>query len=151
MSNQAQKEKPGFIKTANDEITYRIIGLAMEVHNELGPGHREEAYHNALVAKLKQTDLAFLDEPEILVELEDGRTVQKYVPDLIVAEKVLTELKTHSWSMTRDDMAQVFDYFAGTHCEVALFLNFGRPRLEYRRLLPPQIITDSHLRKPHGK
>ena len=52
-SNQAQKEKPGFIKTANDEITYRIIGLAMEIHNELGPGHREEAYHNALITSNK--------------------------------------------------------------------------------------------------
>lgn len=150
-SSHKKKETPRLIKTAHDEITYRLIGLAMEVHNELGPGHREEAYHNALVAKLEETDLTFLDEPEILIELEDGRIVQKYVPDLIVAEKVLTELKAQTWSMTRDDMAQVFDYFAGTECEVALFLNFGRPRLEYRRLLPPQIITYSHLRKSRRK
>jgi hypothetical protein len=73
------------------------------------------------------------------------------VPDLIVAGQVLTELKAQSWPMTRDDMAQVFDYFAGTECAVALFLNFGRPRLEYRPLLPPQKITDSHLRKSRRK
>jgi GxxExxY protein len=123
----------------------------MEVHNELGPGQREAAYHNALIAKLKETDLVFLNEPEILVELDDGKVVQKYVPDVIVAEKILTELKAQSWPMTRDDMAKVFDYFAATECEVALFLNFGRPRLEYRRLLPPQMITDSHVRKSRHK
>ena len=75
-----EKAKPGFIKTTTDEITYRLIGLAMEVHNELGPGHREEAYHNVLVAKLKETDLIFLDEPEIWIELEDGGTFRNMCP-----------------------------------------------------------------------
>lgn len=49
--SQTERKKPGFITTAQDEITYRLIGLAMEVHNDLGLGHREEAYHNALAAK----------------------------------------------------------------------------------------------------
>ncbi len=46
------------------QLTYRIIGLAMEVHNELGPGHREADYHDALAIKLRNAGLDFLDEPE---------------------------------------------------------------------------------------
>jgi len=143
-------KKSGLVKTKNDQITYQLIGLAMEVHNELGPGHRENAYHDALVVKISQTDLEFLDEPEILVELDDGAQVQKYVPDFIVENVILTELKAQTWPMTRDDMAQVFDYFAGTECQEALFFNFGRPRLEYHRLFPPKQITLSRSRKPKG-
>jgi len=143
-------KKSGLVKTKNDQITYQLIGLAMEVHNELGPGHREGAYHDAMVVKIGQTDFEFLDEPEIAVELDDGAQVQKYVPDFIVENVILTELKAQTWPMTRDDMAQVFDYFAGTDCQEAVVFNFGRPRLEYHRLFPPKQITLSRLRKPKG-
>jgi len=54
------------------KLTYRIIGLAMDVHNELGPGHREYVYHNAMVAKLKETELSFENEPYCPVTLDDG-------------------------------------------------------------------------------
>src|SRR5512136_1222478 len=68
-------EKPGLVHTAYDPITYRLNGLAMDVHNELGPGHRESVYHDALAAKLAQNNLTYLDEPELLIELEDGTPV----------------------------------------------------------------------------
>ncbi len=142
------EKRPGLIKTPNDPITYHVNGLAMGVHNELGPGHRENVYHDALAAKLAQTDLTFLDEPEILIELEDGTPVHKYVPDFIVQDNIVVELKAQTWPMSNDDMAQVFDYFAGTDCEEALFYNFGRPRLDYHRLLRPAHLTLSLQRKP---
>jgi GxxExxY protein len=47
------------------KLTYAIIGLAMQVHNELGPGHREAVYHDAMAAKLQQAGLNFEDEPYI--------------------------------------------------------------------------------------
>jgi len=47
-------KKSSFVKTDLDRITYQIIGIAMDIHNQLGSGHREEAYHNALVAKFSQ-------------------------------------------------------------------------------------------------
>ncbi|HZY42472.1 MAG TPA: pyridoxal-phosphate dependent enzyme [Anaerolineae bacterium] len=142
------RTQPGLVHTANDPITYRLIGLAMEVHNELGPGHREAAYHNALVAKLKTTDLNFLDEPSIWVELDDETPVQKYVPDLIVQDSVIVELKAHRWSISRDEEAQIYDYFAGTDCTEALYFNFGKPRLEKRRLFRPAHIKPRQWQRP---
>lgn len=115
-------KKPGQARTELDRFTYKLIGLAMEVHNELGSGHREHAYHEALLIKFRQTDFVVLDEPEIWVELADGSAVQKYVPDFIINDAVIVEIKAQHWPMTRDDMAQVFDYFAGDGLQAGIIL-----------------------------
>jgi GxxExxY protein len=121
------------------QLTYKIIGLAMEVHNELGPGHREYVYHNAMVAKLKQADLNFEDEPDCPVILDDNTIVGGNRPDLVVEHTVIVELKARSHLMTKDEQAQVIGYFAAlSECPVALLINFGRPRLEQHRMLPPK-------------
>ncbi len=53
--------------TPHQELTYKIIGLAMEVHNELGPGHREADYQGALAIKFKEAELNFEDEPDLVI------------------------------------------------------------------------------------
>ncbi|HET7090387.1 MAG TPA: GxxExxY protein [Anaerolineae bacterium] len=122
--------------------TYKLIGLAMEVHNELGPGHREADYHDALLIKLKGAQLDFEDEPEVLITLDAGEMVKTRKPDFVVAQSVIIEVKGRSHLMTKDDQAQVIGYFAALpECKVALFFNFGRPRLEYHRLFPPKKVA----------
>ncbi len=123
------------------KLTYKTIGLAMEVHNEVGPGHREVVYHNALAAKLRIAGFDCEDEPTIHITLEDGTIVGGNRPDLVVEDSVIVELKARFHQLTRDAMAQIIGYFAALpQCPVALFINFGRPRLEYRRLLPPTSV-----------
>ncbi len=75
-------------------ITYRIIGAAMAIHNEHGPGHREEFYHQAMKQKLIEPpfEVAFEYEPDLAVEDETGRVVFVYRPDLRVEGCMLTEL-----------------------------------------------------------
>ena len=75
------------------DLTYKIIGLAMQVHNELGPGHREAVYHDAMAVKLEQTGLNFEDEPYIPVTLDDGTVVGGNSPDHLVEEMVITDGK----------------------------------------------------------
>ena len=60
------------------------------------------------VEKIKQTELEFLDEPEVFVELEDGAQVQKYVPDIIVNDAIIIELKAQTWPMTNDVIRRKF-------------------------------------------
>jgi GxxExxY protein len=124
------------------KYTYKTIGLAMEVHNELGPGHRESVYHNAMAAKCGKAELNFEDEPFIPITLDDGTVVGGNSPDLVIEQSVIVELKARSHLMTNDDVARIIGYFAALpQCPVALYINFGRPRLEYRRLLPPKKVT----------
>jgi len=123
------------------KLTYKIIGLAMQVHNELGPGHRERVYHDAMAVKLKEAGLNFEDEPYIPVTLDDGTVVGGNSPDHLVERTVITEYKAHFYLITKDDQARIIGYFAALpECPVALFINFGRPRLEYHRLLPPATV-----------
>jgi GxxExxY protein len=133
------------------KLTFTIIDLAMQVHNELGPGHREAVYHDAMAAKLKQVGLNFEDEPYIPITLEDGTVVGGDSPDHVVEQIVIVEYKARSHLMTDDDLAQVIGYFAVLpHCPVALFINFGRPRLEYRRIMPPKKV-EAFRRQKWGK
>ncbi|MGQ9490282.1 MAG: GxxExxY protein [Anaerolineae bacterium] len=63
-------------------------------------------------------------------------------------ETVIVELKAHLFTITRDEQAQVIEYFATfEHCPVALYFNFGRPWLEWHRLFPPMTVQTSNVRK----
>lgn len=119
-------------------------------HNDLGPGHREEVYQIALATKLLEAGLSFQEQVPIEILNENDVVVGLYNPDYIVEEKVITEIKAHSHPLTNDDLAQVIDHFAGTECSVALLINFGRPRLEFKRLFPPKKIAE-HRRKKWGR
>ena len=122
-------------------LTYEIIGLAMALHNELGPGHRESVYHNGMAIKLQSAGRSFESEPYVPVTLADGTVVKGQCPDLVVARLVIVELKAHVYTMTPDEQAQVIGYFAALpECPVALYLNFGRRRLEIHRLFPPTTV-----------
>jgi GxxExxY protein len=146
-----------FIKTTDDEVTYKINGACMEVHNDLGPGHREHVYHDALRKKFDKLNLSYEDEPELIVEDLDGNLLIIYKPDFRVEDKVWVELKTFSHLLTNDELAQIVDYFAADNlanghsaCKVGLLVNFGRPRLEFKRVMPPLKLSE-HLRKRLGK
>lgn len=123
------------------ELTYQIIGLAMALHNEVGPGHREIVYHNGMIIKLQRAGRSFESEPYIPVTLADGTVIRGQCPDLFVERTVIVEPKAHVDTMSKDEEAQVIGYFAALpESPVALYLNFGRPRLEIHRLFPPKTV-----------
>jgi GxxExxY protein len=127
------------------DLTYRIIGACMAVHNDLGPGHREEVYQRALELKLEEMHINFEPQVELGVANEHGETLIIYKPDFRVEGCVWLEIKALSHLLTADEEAQVIDYFAADierTCEVALLVNFGRPRLEYKRIFPPKKLTE---------
>jgi GxxExxY protein len=82
--------------------------------------------------------------------MDDDVVVGVYCPDFVIEDVIIVEIKAHSHSLTNDDVAQVIDYFAGIDSEVALLINFGRWRLEWKRLFPPKKIRE-HRRKKWGK
>jgi GxxExxY protein len=120
----------------HSDLTYRIIGCAMEVHNELGPGLRENTYHKALSARMAEHGLVFDDEKGVEVALGDTRAGLLRV-DHIVEDAVVVEEKALSHPLTSDELAQVITYLAATGLPVGRLINFGRRRLEYKRVLRP--------------
>jgi GxxExxY protein len=119
------------------DITYKIIGAAMEVHNKLGPGHKEIVYQKALSAKMLEAGLSFEEEKPIEIFIDDISVGLLYL-DHLVEEVVVVEEKAFSHLLTNEEIAQVITYLAATSLPVGLLLNFGRKRLEFKRIFPPK-------------
>lgn len=128
------------IDETGNQLTYQIIGAAMAVHNQLGAGFREEVYEKALEVELNQRDIAVRRQYPVTVE-HDGETVGLFYLDLWVGNQVVVEVKALSHLLTNDEIAQVLNYLKAMQATVGLLFNFGRRRLEYRRLFPPKSFS----------
>jgi GxxExxY protein len=117
-----------------DQRTYAIIGAAMEVHRELGPGFLEAVYQAAMEMELTLRDIPFRSQPQVTVQYK-GRDLDKvYQPDLICFGEIIVELKALS-SLSGTEEAQMINYLRAAGLKVGLLLNFGRPSLQYRRFV----------------
>jgi GxxExxY protein len=113
------------------DLTGAIIGCAFEVINELGAGFLESVYEHALLLALPQKGLTAVRQHPIKV-LFRGQIVGEFFTDLFVENKVLVELKAVK-AIAPEHQAQIINYLKATGVEVGLLINFGSPRLEYKR------------------
>ena len=116
-----------------DRITERIIGCAYTVGNALGCGFLEKVYENALVHELRKAGLAVQQQQPITVSY-DGAVVGEFAADLLVEGSVLVELKA---AKALDDVhtAQCLNYLKATGLQVCLLINFGRTKVEVKRIV----------------
>ena len=114
------------------ELSYKIIGAAMKVHNTLGPGLREKPYENALCIELRNQGFTVAQQPKIKIFYE-GHDVGDCIPDLIVEDLVIVEGKAIE-SIGESETAQVLNYLRVGKKELGLLLNFKPPRLETKRV-----------------
>ena len=117
-----------------DPETYRILGAAMEVHRVLGCGFLERVYHEALKVEFRQQGVPFRHEPELPIEYKGEALDCTYRADFICYDSVLLELKALA-EITSREQSQVINYLKATGLERALILNFGTPRLTYKRMI----------------
>jgi GxxExxY protein len=125
-------------------LTNQIIGTAMTVHNTLGPGLKEEVYEKALEVELNQCDISVVRQYPVPVEYADEQVALLYL-DLFVEGQVVVEVKALSHLLTNDELAQVINYLKAASAPIGLLFNFGRRRLEYRRVFPAK--TDSPVQR----
>jgi GxxExxY protein len=121
-----------------DKLLYRattetIIGAAFEVHQELGYGFLERVYQRALQVELVRRGVAAEIERRIQVQYK-GVVVGDYDADLIVADSVAVEIKVNPQYDKRDE-AQLLNELKATGLKVGLLVNFGRNKVEYKRLV----------------
>ena len=115
----------------HEQITKSVIGCAFEVINELGAGFLESVYEKALLLALRQKGLSAISQHPVRVMFR-GQCVGDFYADIFVEEKVIVELKAVK-AITPEHQAQVINYLNATGVEVGLLINFGNPRLEYKR------------------
>lgn len=122
-----------------EDVTYRVVGAAMKVHNTLGPGLKEAAYQRALSLEMQAAGLSFEAERPVEISL-DGTSIGLLYLDHLVEGQLIVEEKAFSHLLTNEEIAQVITYLCARGLAVGLLLNFGRRRLEYKRIFPPKNV-----------
>ncbi|MFZ5496251.1 MAG: GxxExxY protein [Verrucomicrobiota bacterium] len=115
------------------QLTFAIIGCAMEVLNELGSGLHEKSYENALVVELRLHRIAYEQQRRFPVNYKEVN-VGEYIPDLIVGSAVIVDTKVIE-RITDVERGQMINYLKITGLKVGLIINFRRPKLEWERVV----------------
>jgi len=115
------------------ELTFAVIGAAMEVHRILGPGFLEAVHQTALERELMLRGIPFERKVKLPVTYKDV-LVGEYEADLVIDKKFVVEIKAVS-KFNASHQAQAMHYFAATGLRLALLLNFGTGSLEHRRVI----------------
>ncbi len=136
-----EKGKPGFINLDTDELTFLVNGLAMQTHNELKPGHAEKFYQRRLADLCRANGLAVEMEKRVEVLVADKK-IGYLVLDLWIEETFVVECKAFSHALGADEFGQIMTYLTATGSSVGMLYNFGRKSLEFKRILPAQVVQD---------
>ena len=115
----------------HEKVTEAVIGCAFEVINELGAGFLESVYEKALLLALRQKALSVTAQHPVKVMFRH-ECVGDFYADIFVEEKVIVELKAAK-AIAPEHQAQIINYLNATGIEVGLLINFGNPKLEYKR------------------
>ena len=116
-----------------DEV-FKLVGLCMEIHRELGKGHDENIYKDALVVELQRSQIQFVREQKYEVAYKGVVLPHHYRADFVVWDKILFEAKAVE-ELTEAHMKQVLNYLAASKLQLGLLVNFGGDSLEWKRVV----------------
>lgn len=114
------------------DLSFAIIGAAIEVHKQLGPGFLETIYHKALAYELALHNIPFEQEKALPVYYK-GQLFGEYKADFVVDGKIILEIKAVS-AINHAHEAQALHYLTATGLQLAIIVNFGAPSLQQKRI-----------------
>ncbi len=115
------------------DLAYKVVGIAMEVHRELGHGFLEKVYENAMMVACRLAGIKAEQQVPIKVYFK-GEIVGEYIADILVEGAIILELKSQD-KITDLHRAQTLNYLKATGLKLALILNFGKESLQRERLV----------------
>ena len=135
------------------DIVYKIIGAAMEVHNELKWGLLEPIYNEALHLELLDRGIDNQREQNVSCFYKQHQMEKRYQMDLVVGD-VIIELKSVN-ELNSAHRAQLFNYMRLTKKPIGLLINFGEPSLQSERYAFYEetnecILLDKNMEPPHS-
>ncbi len=117
------------------EEVFAIIGAAIEVHRELGPGFLEAVYQEAMETELRARQIPFEAQKSIRVRYKGDLLNNQYFADLVCFEQIIVELKALN-RLSGKEEAQILNYLKATNFRLGLLINFGsHGRLEWKRYI----------------
>ncbi len=116
------------------EDTYKVIGICMEVHRELGKGFNEVVYGDALEIEFIDNNINYSRETKYGIEYKGNLLPHKYKADFIIDGKIVLEIKAIS-CLTDSHIKQTLNYLAVSKLKLGLLINFGEDSLKHRRII----------------
>ena len=116
------------------EESYQIIGICMEVHNNLGAGFSEIVYKDALELEFKNAKIEYSREKEYKVNYKGIILSHKFYADFVIFDKIILEVKGKN-KIADEDIAQCINYLKVSGNNLALLVNFGEQKLNYKRIV----------------
>jgi GxxExxY protein len=115
--------------------TDQIIGAAIEVHKILGAGFLEIVYKDALEYELKEKGIHYEREKEYAIGYKKVVLPHRFYADFTVLGRIVVEIKARQGGFSEEDTAQTMNYLKCSGCKVGLLLNFGKNKLEIKRII----------------
>lgn len=130
------------------ELTYAVIGCAMTVHRQLGPGLPEVNYQRGLEHQLTSNRILFTPQKVFEVYMNGPQRIFAgyYIADFLIERRLILEIKALN-GLSNDHIAQTICYLAAFGCPVGLLINFGERKLNWRRVLPPRNIDNYRINR----
>jgi len=122
------------MRLIHEDLTYKVKGCIFDVHKELKTGLDEESYHLALVDKLKRSNISYESKPFRYLE-HRGEKVHKFIPDLLIEDTLILELKNIQSGFIPANFLQIISYLKHWHKELGMLVNFGLLSVETERVL----------------
>lgn len=116
------------------EEFYRIIGISMDVHRNLGPGFLEIVYNDALEYEIKFAKIPCSREKEYKINYKGFILPHKFYADFVVFNNIILEVKAVS-SIVDEFIKLTLNYLATSKCKLGIIVNFGEESLKYKRLV----------------
>ena len=125
----------------DEEFTYKLKGCFFDVQEQIGFGLPEEAYQEGLMEAFAANGIPAQRHPHLTLEYRN-RKVLELIPDFIVAEKVVVELKALREDFAREHFIQLFSYLKASRIRLGFLVNFGRDRIfDERRIFDEKPIV----------
>lgn len=116
------------------ELCDRVRQTAFDLHTFLRHGHLEKVYENGLAHRLRKTGLEIEQQHPLQVRDEDGTVLGDYFADLFVENGLIVELKACK-TLADEHIAQVLGYLRASGHRHALLINFGAPKIQFKKLI----------------
>lgn len=115
------------------ELSYKIMGCAYDVYNELGPGHHEKYYQKAMALLMKERNINFIEQLYGPLKMKDT-VVGKLFFDFFVEDKIVVEIKKGN-NYSKRHIDQVLEYLKSNDIKLAIIINFGSDKVHSKRII----------------
>jgi len=113
---------------------YRIVGLCMKVHSNLGKGFKEIVYKDALVIEFIRNEIPYQREKPFKIQYEDVVLRHEFTADFFVFNSLILEIKA-TFQFHPDNFKQTLNYLKASQVKLGVLINFGEDQLKFKRIV----------------